>query len=60
MHREVRPGNHEVLPGTESCGGAFPVGKAPTGLEKGRLTRFHAGGWPEKDIDNIQYVGKNA
>src|SRR5213082_859483 len=42
----------------ESCGWCIPCREGTDWLKK-TLTRFHAGGGVEKDIDNIQYLAEN-
>jgi len=42
----------------ESCGWCIPCREGTDWLKK-TLTRFHAGGGVEKDIDNIQYLSEN-
>ena len=42
----------------ESCGWCIPCREGTDWLKK-TLTRFHAGGGVEKDIDNIRYLSEN-
>jgi NADH-quinone oxidoreductase subunit F len=42
----------------ESCGWCIPCREGTDWLKK-TLTRFHAGGGVEKDIDNIRYLAEN-
>jgi NADH-quinone oxidoreductase subunit F len=42
----------------ESCGWCIPCREGTDWLKK-TLTRFHAGGGLQKDIDNIQYLAEN-
>jgi NADH-quinone oxidoreductase subunit F len=42
----------------ESCGWCIPCREGTDWLKK-KLTRFHAGGGVDKDIDNIRYLAEN-